>query len=383
MSNVWKLLISLRVVRIFSFCILFLFYFNAFYPTLAQEAGASRSKKKGGIRLRNIARIEGIRSNQLIGYGLVAGLPGTGDSRSRLADESMSNLLERLGQKSSSDFHAKNIAAVLVTAELNSFARKGDRIDAVVSSIGDARSLEGGMLVLTPLMAGNQEIYAVAQGMVLSGGKNSGKSRVRSTGKTLGTVLNGALVEKNLAGDFITNRQIRVSLNRFDFSIFEAMKKAIMEEFKDYPVKSSGGTLEIDLPSEVDSHGFIAALEDVKIDASFPARVVINERTGTVVMGGDIRIDPVSISRKGLNFSVGGGTGIGTGISDELVIKYGPGASNKDSAEEKGVSREFSGNSVSEIVEALNAMGAGVDDIIAILEALKDSGALHAELIVM
>ena len=343
-----------------------------------------QAKRDEGVRLRNLARIEGIRSNQLLGYGLVSGLSGTGDSRSQLAAESVINLLERLGQKSSLKLNSRNVAAVLVTAEISPFARRGDRLDAVVSSIGDARSLEGGVLIRTPLQAGNQEQYAVAQGVIVSGGGDEKRSGLSSTGKTVGLILDGVLVEKDLAAQFVQDRKIRVSLKKFDFSVFASMVAAIKKKFTNLKYELGGGQVEIEIPSENEPHQFIADLENIRIEVQSPARVVINERTGTVVMGGDIKVEPVMISRGGKAAKQNMSTaGVSTGIADELIIKYGPAGDGEKESAARATSREFSGNSVAEIVEQLNSSGASVKDIIAILQALQDAGALHAEIVVI
>ena len=341
--------------------------------------GRKKGKKDSGVRLKDLARIAGVRSNQLLGYGLVVGLPGTGDSRSKLADQSVRNLLGNLGQKMpTSDLHAKNIAAVLVTAEILPFARRGDRQNVIVSSIGDARSLEGGVLIQTPLQGGNGKIYAVAQGVITTGGR--GKTRgQRRTGKTVGVVLNGAHIEREPKTNFATNRRISVSLNRFDFATLNEVKKSVIKAFPGLKPVTDGGALTITIPKAMDPVAFIAKLEQIRLQPKYRARVVINERTGTIVMGGDIKVDPVSISRGGMKLFITG-QGVSTGVSKELQIKYGSKSKGK---KKTPVTRAFSGTSISEVIEALNAMGAGVRDIIAILEAIRDSGALHAEIIVI
>ena len=359
-----------------------------FFPLsrIQAQANANTNKDDGknkGVRIKELARIVGIRSNQLLGYGLVVGLPGSGDSRSKLASESIRNLLRNLGQKlPRAGENAKNIAAVLVTANLPPFARKGARMDIVVSSIGDARSLEGGVLIQTPLKAGDGVIYAVAQGVITTGGRGRGTEReLRQTGRTVGLVLGGASVEKDPSTNFSENRRIRVSLNHFDFTTLNTVKKAVAATFPGVTVSSADGSVLIDIPVNTDPVEFISKLEEIRVVPSSRARVVINERTGTIVMGGDIRVDPVSVSRGPLKLILTGkGNTTSTGVSSELEIKYGPEAENSTKGKMRPVTNEFQATSVSEIVQALNAMGATVQDIIAILEALKESGALHAEL---
>lgn len=355
---------------------------------LAISASASRlgaqEQKEEGVRLKDLARIHGMRANQLLGYGLVVGLSGSGDSRSQLASESIRNLLGNLGQKmeSSSLAAARNIAAVLVLVDVPPFARPGDRLSATVSSIGDAHSLEGGVLVRTPLYAGNNIIYAVAQGVITTGGSDTPRGRgyrSRGRGKTVGNLLNAVVVEREiptqpygLSGQ--GERQVGISLNHFDFSTLSIIQKKLEQSFPDTDVTIEGGSVRVTIPANADLVDFIARMQDIRIVPEQQARVVINERTGTIVMGGDIQVDPVAVSRAGMEVIVGGrraDANLGIRVSSPAQAERRP-----------EVTQEFSGSSVREIIQALNAMGAGVKDIIAILEALRDSGALHARLIV-
>ncbi|MCR9143108.1 MAG: flagellar basal body P-ring protein FlgI [bacterium] len=354
------------------------------------QADQTAAGKKAGVRLKDLARITGIRTNQLLGYGLVVGLPGTGDSRSHLASESIGNLLGGLGQNlDKAGLNARNIAAVIVTAEVPPFAGRGDRVNATVSSIGDARSLEGGVLIQTPLYAGNKTIYAVAQGVVTTGGKNQERGFSR-TGDTVGLVLNGAAIERDVPARILEPeeqpdpattprpeppRRVRVSLNHFDFSTLNAVSKRLAETFTDAKVAIEGGSIVVTIPEGQGAVDYIARMEQIRIVPDYRARVVINERTGTIVMGGEVRVDPVAISRGGMELIVTG---------DALDARQGIHVQStlKQLEERKPVTKEFKGSDVGEIVQGLNDMGANVQDVIAILEALRDSGALHAELIV-
>ncbi|MEQ9363835.1 MAG: flagellar basal body P-ring protein FlgI, partial [Leptospirales bacterium] len=227
----------------------------------AQDEVAGQ-KKGEGVRLKDLARITGIRTNQLLGYGLVVGLPGTGDSRSRLASESIGNLLGGLGQNlDKAGLNARNIAAVIVTAEVPPFAGRGDRVNATVSSIGDARSLEGGVLIQTPLYAGNKTIYAVAQGVVTTGGKSNERGGFSRTGDTVGLVLNGAAIERDVPARILepeerpdsganSPRRVRVSLNHFDFSTLNAVSKRLAETFTDAKVVIEGGSIVVTIPED-------------------------------------------------------------------------------------------------------------------------------------
>lgn len=379
-------------------CLSVLFVFSASFASFglfaqapAAQDPATTGQKDEGVRLKDLARITGIRTNQLLGYGLVVGLPGTGDSRSHLASESIGNLLGGLGQNlDKAGLNARNIAAVIVTSEVPPFAGRGDRVNATVSSIGDARSLEGGVLIQTPLYAGNKTIYAVAQGVVTTGGKSNQRGGFSRTGDTVGLVLNGASIERDVPARILEPdekpdpadparpeplRRVRVSLNHFDFSTLNSVSKRLAEQFPDAKVLIEGGSIVVTIPEGQGAVDYIARMEQIRIVPDYHARVVINERTGTIVMGGDVRVDPVAISRGGMELIVTG---------DALDARQGIHVQStlKRLEERKPVSQEFKGSDVSEIVQGLNDMGANVQDVIAILEALRDSGALHAELIV-
>lgn len=335
------------------------------------EEPAPQSDEEG-VRLKDLARIQGVRTNQLLGYGIVVGLPGTGDTRSTLASTSIQNLLGNLGQNfSEKELRARNIAAVIVTAEIPPFARKGDRINVTVSSIGDAKSLENGVLVQTPLQAGNDQIYAVAQGPISATDR---RNKNDDAGKTVGVVLNGAMVEKDLQESLFQNREIRIQLRSFDFTTLDRVHKKVQSTFPELKATIDGSSVVITVPENQEPVSWIARVEQLRVEPNYPARVVINERTGTIVMGGDIRVDPVAISRGGVQLQINASREAYQGVY------VAPPAGNEKA---KQTTQEFSGASIAEIVEALNEMGASVQDIISILEALRDSGALHAELVVM
>jgi flagellar P-ring protein precursor FlgI len=346
-------------------------------------ASAQTQKKDDGVRLKEIARIQGVRTNQLLGYGIVVGLPGTGDSRSKLAEDSVRNLLGSLGQRiDQGSIGARNVAAVLVIAEIPPFANKGNRLNAVVSSIGDAKSLEGGVLIQTPLQGGDGIIYGVAQGAVTTGRQS------RDRGKTVGSVVNGASIEKDLPGSFVvevtrdTNekgeklpapvrvRTVNITLNDFDFGTIREAREKIEKALPDTKPSLQNGMIVLEIPPGKDPSILIAEVEDIRVTPRYRARIVINERSGAIVMGGDVRVDPVAVSRGGMDLIVSGAQ-----YPNGIYL-------NTAEKDKKDSMQAFSGASVQEIMDALNAMGAGIRDVIAIFEALRDSGALHAELIV-
>lgn len=345
----------------------------------AQESG----RKQNGVRLKEIARIQGVRTNQLLGYGIVVGLPGTGDSRSKLAEDSVRNLLGSLGQRiDQGSLQARNVAAVIVTAEIPPFANRGNRLNAVVSSIGDAKSLEGGVLIQTPMQGGDGVIYGVAQGAVTTGRQS------RDRGKTVGSVVNGTSIEKDIPGSYVfevtrdTNekgeklaapvkvRTVHITLNEFDFGTMREARDSIEKAIPLSRPALENGIIVLEVPTGKDPSALIAEVEEIRVTPKYRARIVINERSGAIVLGGDVRVDPVAVSRGGMDLIVSG-------------AQYPNGIHlNTESKEKKETMQAFSGASVQEIMDALNAMGAGIRDVIAIFEALRDSGALHAELIV-
>ncbi len=376
---------SINTIKVYF--ILTLLSFSLVMLSAQNNKNESSDSEGEGIALRNLAQIQGVRINQLLGYGLVVGLSGTGDSRSKFASQSIQNLLGGLGQKIDGNkiSETRNIAAVLVTADVPIFAKAGSRISALVSSMGDARSLEGGILIQTPLYGGNQQIFAVAQGALTTGGKNTNTNGGKS-GKTVANLLQGVIIERELKNELFgnseNNRKVRIALNNFDFSTLNTLQKKLNEVFPQIKIQIDGASLLMDIPKEQDPINFVAQIENIKIKPNYKARVVINERSGTIVMGGDVHIDPVALSRSGSELKASPLTRTSTNQSTGNGIKLSSGGGNLTENTNKGISKEFSGGNVSELIQALNSMGADVRDIIAILEALKDSGALHAELIV-
>ncbi|PJZ70399.1 flagellar biosynthesis protein FlgI [Leptospira perolatii] len=334
------------------------------------------------VRLKEISNIEGIRDNQLTGYGIVVGLPGTGDTKTPVTTESMKNYLKNLGVDANlKPEQTRNIASVLITANIPSYSRKGDRIDVTVSSIGDAKSLEGGVLLQSPLRAGNDKIFAVASGVISFGGKaNNERSGLgRGTKKTVGIVHQGAIVESELNQDFFSNQKIVIRFHEQDFSqlnnVIAKIKEAIPSKFNlksEVILPLSPSEILINIGSEFTNKSdlylsLLADLENLTVDSSTKAKVVINERSGVIVMGGNIVIDEVAVSRSGLSLSVAD--------KNRRNPKLGQ---TQEAPKESFVIEEAT--QVSDVVDALNKVGASTRDIIAILEALKKAGALHAEL---
>jgi len=337
--------------------------------------------------IRNIARLEGVRSNQLAGYGLVVGLEGSGDSKqTQFTVQSITNMLGRYGvEVPAAQVKVKNVAVVMVTADLPAFARSGDRIDVTVSSVGDARSLQGGTLLQTPLSGADGQVYAVAQGAVSIGGFSAGGSgsSVTKNHPTAGRVPNGALVEKEVPMTIVSGAHLNYSLNRPDFATAARVAAAIEKATGAKAVADDAGRVRVELPEKHRSSpvSFIAAVGEITVDAEPVATVVINERTGTIVIGGAVRLSPVAIAHGGLTVSVS---------TDTLISQPGPLTQGETVAvptrsvkvEEERASAVMikSGDNVEDLIRALNAIKATPRDIIAILQAVKQAGGLQAEL---
>ncbi|MEQ1646141.1 MAG: flagellar basal body P-ring protein FlgI, partial [Pyrinomonadaceae bacterium] len=265
------------------------------------------------VRVKDLADIEGVRSNQLVGYGLVVGLNRTGDrvQQNIYARQTLQNLLERMGiSTNSAGLKPENIATVLVTATLPPFARPGSKIDVTVSSIGDAKSLQGGTLIITPLKGLDGQTYAVAQGSISVGGISAGNSgnSVEINHPTVGRMPNGANVERSVPTELAANNQLVMVLRNEDFSTASRLNQVINAKFGSGTAKAlDGRNIEVILPaSYVDNRvGFIAELESLSLRPDKIAKIIINERTGTIVMGSEVRIASVAISQGGVSVKVG------------------------------------------------------------------------------
>lgn len=343
------------------------------------------------VRIKELARLAGVRENQLTGLGLVIGLNGTGDGRGSQANVQMvANMLERFGiTVSPNDLRLRNVAAVMVTATLPAFVRPGDRIDVSVSSFGDARSLQGGFLLQTPLTAANGDVYAVAQGPVSIGGFNvrGGASRVQQNHTVVGHIANGAIVEQEVPMELTDGNQLTWVLRQPDFSTAARVAAAINEAVgSDLATAVDQSAIVVELPEVLRTElvPFIARIEEIEVRPDVVAKVVINERTGTIVLGHDVRIATVAVAHGNLNVR----------IEPEIDVVQPPPFSGGESvvvertrvsASEEPAKMTLlpSGSSVGELVQALNAVGASPRDVIAILQAIKSAGALYGQLEVM
>jgi len=350
---------------------------------------APASADNAVARIKDIAKVQGVRSYQLMGYGLVVGLNGTGDSNKSVETvQSIVNMLKAYGVAvNQSSLKSDNVAAVMVTATLPPFVREGDTIDITVSSIGDADSIQGGTLLQTPHKAGNGEVYAVAQGPVSTGGFVAGRGGGNSTATknfpTVGMTPNGAIVERTVEDDLGRNGRLSLSLSNPDFTTATRMAEAINSQYGGVAQAVNPGRIDINIPAYYKGNvvGFVASIEELPIMPDKVAKIVVNERTGTIVMGGDVTVDEIAITQGGLSIRVqkneeanqpepfSYGTTIVTKKSDVEVTE------DKAST----VVLPATAN-INDIVGALNAVGATPRDTISILQAMKAAGAIHAEL---
>ena len=345
------------------------------------------------VRVKDLTQVEGVRTNALIGYGLVVGLQGTGDgTQAKFTIQSLANLLRRSGVTvPQSAIRVRNVAAVMVTAELAPFARPGQTLDVQVSSVGDAKSLQGGTLLMTPLSGPDGNVYAVAQGSVSIGGAflgGGGGNSVQKNHPTAGRIPEGGTVERQVPMTLGGLESIRLLLDQGDFATASRIATAVNTYFGGAVARAEDPTsVRIMPPPELalDPVRLIAEIEAIEVRPDDFARVVINERTGTVVMGNEVRVSRVALAHGNLTIEID--TFLEASqpapFSEKGRTKVLP---QRDVTTEEGPNSVLTleeGISVSELVDALNALGVSSRDMIAIFQAMRAAGALHAELVVL
>jgi flagellar P-ring protein precursor FlgI len=326
-------------------------------------AGLLAAQIASAARLKDIIRVKGVRENVLIGYGLVVGLKGTGDSSADVTGKALLRMFNKMGMNVETEVKSKNVASVVVTAQLPAFARVGQKIDITVSSVGDASSLEGRTLLVTPLRAGDQQVYAVGQGSVSLGTLADGSAKFT----TVGRIPSGAIVEKELPGDFANKKALRFNLEDPDFTTVARIVRVINTELGGkYASAVDENTIDLIVPFSYEGNAveLMAVLENLTVNTDTRARVVINEKTGTVVAGGKVRIKNVAIAHGDLSVQVGGAKPAAKGGG-------------------KKVFEIQNTTNVSDLVNVLNEMGVSPKDLTAIFQALKEAGALEGELEVL
>jgi flagellar P-ring protein FlgI len=343
------------------------------------------------VRIKDLVEFDGVRGNDLVGYGLVVGLNGTGDGirNAPFTEEIMANLLERLGANvTGEEFRPKNVAAVFVTAQLPPFARAGTRIDVTVSAIGDAKSLLGGTLIMTPLNGADGQIYAVAQGTIIAGGISAEgeAARVVQGVPTAGSIPSGARVEREVEFDFAGLSVLRLALKSADFTTAERIERAINAEFGGrIALMQDAGTVAIDMEAagmQSPAH-VLSRIESIAVEPETRARVVVDQRSGTIVMGADVRISRVAVAQGNLTLRVEESPLVvqPNPFSDGETVVV-PRSSAEIGTDGTGLAEVRGGTDLAEVVAGLNALGVAPHDMIDILKSINAAGALHAEFIV-
>lgn len=361
--------------------------FTAFALVLAVSAAQASP-----VRIKDLVDFDGVRGNDLVGYGLVVGLDGSGDGlrNAPFTEDIMTNILERLGVNVTGEqFRPKNVAAVLVTATLPPFSRAGGQIDVTVSAIGDAKSLMGGTLIMTPMNAADGDIYAVAQGTIIAGGATAegDAGKVTQGVPTAGVIPSGGRVEREIAFELSSLEELRLALREADFTTAARIEQAINNTFgRRVALMLDSGTVQLDVPAtrmRSVAHA-LGRIENIEVEPERKARVVVDQRSGTIVMGEDVRISRVAVSQGNLTLRI---------QETPLVVQPNPfseGATvvvprtNAAIQEEPGIglAEVLEGTSLSEVIAGLNALGVSPRDMIDILKSIKAAGALHAEFIV-
>jgi flagellar P-ring protein precursor FlgI len=344
--------------------------------------------------IRDLCDVAGVRDNQLLGYGVVSGLNGTGDDvySAPFASQSLLALMRRLGvQVDSTQIRLRNVAAVIVTATIPAFARQGGHLDVTVSSIGNARSLSGGVLLQSPLHGADMHVYAVAQGPLVIGGyeaRGASGSSVRSNVTTTGRIPGGALVEREIPTTYAKDGSVTLTLRQMDFATADRIVQALNKELGAGAAAAvDGGAIKLKVAGKFGGKPveLLSKIGDLDVVPSTPARVVINERTGTIIAGGDVRLSPVAIAQGGLTIVIketptvsqpaapfGQGT---TTVTPTTDISPQEGAPQPSMAYLEGAA------SLADVARALSSLGVGPRELASILQALKTAGALRAELV--
>lgn len=338
------------------------------------------------VRVKDIAHILEARENQLMGFGLVVGLRNTGDkAQTGFTQQALTNLLSRMGVVPQSvDFRSRNVAAVMVTATLPPFVKPGQKLDVTVSSLGDATSLQGGTLLITPLHGVDDQVYAVAQGSLLVGIESSAPfvPYVRQRQATVGRIPNGALVEKEVPVSIAKKGLLTIVLDNPDFTTANRVVSSIREIDLDATAKDAG-TVTIFVSAAEDLVELVSRIENLTVVPDVVAKIVVNERTGTIVIGENVKIAPVAVSYSGIDVTIGDVSLFSEGVSGDSSqedSRYRARSLARLERTEERLRELSAGATLSSLVRALNAIGASPKDLIAILQAMKKAGAISAEL---
>lgn len=345
----------------------------------------------GAVKVRDVAMVAGARDNQLIGYGLVAGLAGDGDKDPVYTKQTVANLLQRYGiNVPATTLSSKNVGVVLVTADIPAFVKPGTRLDIQVASMGDAQSLHGGVLLQTPLLGADNKVYAVAQGPLSVGGFSAGTgggggASVTKNHPTVGTIIGGALVEKEIPATIVRNNTVELLLRDPSFTTAALLAEAINQSFTNSAEALDSTSVKVQLPESLREHpiDFIARLEAVELTPETPARIIINERTGTIVATSSIRISNCAVSQGNLTITVANTLDVSQpGPFSQGTTVVTPRTDTKVTESKAGIVALPELPTVEKVASALNALGVTPRDMMAIFQTMKQAGALQAELII-
>jgi flagellar P-ring protein precursor FlgI len=347
-----------------------------------------------GVRLRDLVMVAGARDNQLVGFGLVAGLAGDGDKDPIYTQQTIANMLQRYGinvQPVLAQISAKNVAVVMVTADIPAFVKQGSRIDVQVASMGDAKSLQGGVLLQTPLLGADNKVYAVAQGPIAVGGftvgnGGGGGASVTKNHPTVAQIINGAIVEREIPAQIVRDDTVELLLREPSFISVALMADAINEVFTNsaHAIDSTSVQVHMSEAAKNNPMEFIAALEDIEITPDTPARVIINERTGTIVATANVKISSCAVACGNITINI---------ASSQDVSQPNPFSQNGQTTVTSHTTTDVTENkaslvtlpelpTVEKVAAALNALGVTPRDMMAIFQAMKQAGALQAELLI-
>ena len=339
-------------------------------------------------RVKDIAMVAGARDNQLVGYGLITGIAGDGDKNPVYTLQTVANFLQRFGMNvPPATLSSKNVAAVIVTADISAFKKNGSRLDVTISSIGDAKTLQGGILLQTPLLGADGKVYAVAQGAISLGGISGGNegASVQKNHPTVAQIIGGALVEREIPTDIVRDNMIELMLREPDFTSSARMATAINQMFTNSSASVDSTTVRVKIPEGMQDSvvDFVARVEAIELDLDIPARIVINERTGTIVATSKIRIAACAVSHGNITISIANTLDVSqpNALSQTGGTVVTPRTDTKVTEQQARLVNLPELPTVEKVAANLNSLGVTPRDMMAIFQAMKQAGALHAELI--
>jgi flagellar P-ring protein precursor FlgI len=339
-------------------------------------------------RVKDIAMVAGARDNQLVGYGLITGIAGDGDKNPVYTLQTVANFLQRFGMNvPPATLSSKNVAAVIVTADISAFKKNGSRLDVTISSIGDAKTLQGGILLQTPLLGADGKVYAVAQGAISLGGISGGNegASVQKNHPTVAQIIGGALVEREIPTDIVRDNMIELMLREPDFTSSARLAPAVNQMFTNSSASVDSTTVRVKIPEGMQDSvvDFVARVEAIELDLDIPARIVINERTGTIVATSKIRIAACAVSHGNITISIANTLDVSqpNALSQTGSTVVTPRTDTKVTEQQARLVNLPELPTVEKVAANLNSLGVTPRDMMAIFQAMKQAGALHAELI--